>query len=302
MTKEFALSPLTSKIPAVIRALRAHQWVKNILVFIPILMAHRMLEPGTVWAAFLAFAAFSLTASGVYLINDILDAEADKHHPVKRRRPIASGEMSRTFAAFFSVALVAAGFAISTLLPSTFSLVLLSYFVLTCLYSLYFKTIAIADVVLLASMYALRVLAGGAAATVMVSQWLVGFSMFFFFSLACVKRYSELLGIKSEGKEELKRRGYQASDLAQIAVFGSISGYLSVLVLALYVSSKEVMALYQRPDLIWLACPLVLYWISRVWLLAQRGLVHEDPIVFALQDMVSYRVGLLALIVMVFAL
>ncbi len=294
--------PSLFRVPAVLRALRIHQWVKNILVFIPLVTAHRVLEIESLGAALLAFAAFSLTASGVYLINDILDAEADRHHPVKRKRPIASGEMSRSYAALLSCLLIAAGFCFSTYLANSFSLILFSYFVLTCLYSLHFKKVAVADVVLLASMYALRVLAGGAATMVAVSQWLVGFSMFFFFSLACVKRYSELLSIKSEGKEELKRRGYQASDLAQVAMFGTISGYLSVLVLALYVSSREVSSLYARPELIWLACPLVLYWVSRVWLLAQRGLVHEDPIVFALSDRVSYGVGLMALGIMVAAL
>lgn len=288
--------------PPAIRLLRIHQWVKNLLVLLPAILAHRLADFELLRQAGLAFLSFSLIASSVYVLNDILDREADLKHHSKRNRPLASGAVSLRSAFLMTLLLLVAGIAVALLLPTTFLGLLGVYYVTTTMYSLVLKKIIIADIVILASLYALRILAGGEATGIYVSQWMLVFSMFFFLSLACVKRYSELLAVNELGSESSARRGYQASDLEQISQFGSASGYISVLVLAQYVSSREVSALYGHPQVIWLACPLFLYWIGRVWLLAHRGKVHEDPIIFALTDRVSYLVGALALLVMVCAL
>jgi 4-hydroxybenzoate polyprenyltransferase len=223
-------------------------------------------------------------------------------HPRKRMRPLASGmlPMKVAFAIVPVFLFLAATLAAS--LPMDFGATLGGYIVLTFGYSLIFKQIVLVDIMLLAALYAIRLLAGGAAESVAVSQWLLAFAMFFFFSLACVKRHSELFALRLANKEHARGRGYRASDLEQIGVFGAASGYLSVLVLALYINSVEVTALYRSPGFLWLICPVLLYWISRVWLIAHRGEMHDDPIVFALTDKVSYLVGFLTLAVVLLAL
>lgn len=286
----------------VLKAVRVHQWVKNILVFVPLVLAHKIMSGLTVFAAVQAFVAFSLCASVVYLINDLLDLEADRLHPRKRLRPLASGTLPIGAVGVIipTFALMAAALAVN--LPPQFGITLMGYVALTFGYSLIFKQMVLVDIVLLAALYAIRLLAGGAAAEVAVSQWLLAFAMFFFFSLACVKRYSELFALRLANQEHARGRGYRASDLEQIGVFGSASGYLSILVLALYVNSIEVTALYRSPAVLWLICPVLLYWMSRVWLIAHRGEMHDDPIVFALTDRVSYLVGLITLAVVLLAL
>jgi 4-hydroxybenzoate polyprenyltransferase len=178
-----------------------------------------------------------------------------------------------------------------------FAVVLGMYLILTTAYSYRLKALALVDIILLAILYTIRIVGGGVASQVHVSQWLLGLSMFLFFSLACVKRFSELLVLQQRKESRSWGRGYGVSDLEQVASFGTSSGYIAVLVLALYVSSKEVVELYQNPTIIWMACPLLLYWISRIWLLARRGLVHDDPLVFALQDKVTYAVAAIGLII-----
>ena len=285
-----------NRIKIFVRALRVHQWVKNLLVFLPLIMAHRAGNGLMLVQTLAAFFSFSLCASAVYLINDIMDLEADRNHESKRLRPIASGQFAVRSAALTAlIGLILSG-AAAALLPDKFGLCLAFYFLVTTLYSMHFKKIVVADIVILALLYALRILAGGFAAGIPVSQWLLAFSMFFFLSLACVKRFSELRTLRAANHEggAGNRRGYRPEDLEQIAQFGSSSGYISVLVLALYISSRDVSVLYRHPQAIWLVCPLILYWISRVWLLARRGEVHEDPILFAISDRVSYLVGLLS--------
>ena len=284
-----------------LRAIRVHQWVKNLLVFIPLIMAHRVLELDYLFPTIVAFLAYSLCASSVYLINDLLDIEADRAHPTKRNRPVASGNVSVTAALGLIPLLLVSSFVFSVALPLEFQLLLGAYFVITFSYSLWLKQIALIDILTLASLYALRILAGGMSTGIAVSEWLVAFSMFIFLSLACAKRYAELIEVRRLELETAVGRGYRAIDLELIGQLGASSGYISVLVLALYINSSQVVTLYHRPSLLWLVCPILLYWISRVWLIAHRGELHEDPIVFAIHDRASYLVGLLCGLVLLFA-
>ena len=284
-----------------LRMLRIHQWVKNFLVFLPLLMAHRVGEFHLLVQAAIAFLLFSMTASAVYIFNDLGDVENDRTHHSKKHRPLAAGDVSIPFAVGSGLTLFVVAFLLSGLLPWRFSLVLAGYFLLTSAYSLRLKKIAVLDVVTLASLYTIRILAGGAATEVAISEWLLTFSLFIFFSLACMKRLSELLGLAKRNLTETVGRGYHADDVEQMAIFGSVSGYLSILVLALYINSPIVSELYAAPSFLWLLCPVLLFWITRIWLLARRGEVHEDPIVFALRDRASYVVFGLAIGIMLFA-
>jgi len=285
-----------------LRAIRVHQWVKNLLIFIPAIMAHRFHEAPVLQGTLIAFVAFSLVASSVYLLNDVIDLRADRAHRSKKLRPFAAGEMSLGIGMLLIPFLLGLAFVFASVLPASFMLILALYFLLTLLYSLFLKQIVILDILILAGLYTIRIFAGGLAVGVGVSTWLMAFSMFFFLSLACVKRFSELFSLKeltgAGSGHQIAGRGYFASDLEQIARFGSSSGYISVLILALYVSSDEVVKLYSNPEVIWLLCAVLLYWVSRVWLLAHRGQLHEDPIVFALKDRLSYLLGLLAAIIL----
>jgi 4-hydroxybenzoate polyprenyltransferase/phosphoserine phosphatase len=283
------------------RALRIHQWLKNLLVFLPIVLAHEWFNVKAVSAAVLAAFAFSLCASGVYLVNDLLDLESDRQHPRKRKRPCASGELPIKWAILLAPVLFVAAFLIAGLVHAEFTIVLGLYLVLTTAYSLRLKALALVDIILLAMLYTIRIVGGGVASGVVVSQWLLGLSMFLFLSLACVKRFSELLVLQQRNEKKTWGRGYWVGDLEQVAAFGAASGYISVLVLALYVSSNEIVKLYSNPRIIWLACPLLLYWVSRIWLLARRGVVHDDPLVFALRDKVTYIVAGLGLVIFVAA-
>lgn len=295
-------NPQPRVVRTVLRAIRVHQWVKNLLLFLPLILAHRIADPLLFGQVVVAFFSFCFCSSSVYVLNDLLDLESDRHHHSKRNRPFASGALSVGFGLAAVPSLLLASAALSTFLPIGFSLVLLSYFLVTLAYSFRLKQVVLVDILTLAGLYTVRIIAGGAAAGVSVSEWLLAFSMFFFMSLACVKRYSELFTLRQQNKHEAKGRGYLASDLEQIGQFGSAAGYLSVLVLALYVNSKDVTALYARPQALWLVCPLLLYWISRVWLIAHRGRLHEDPIVFAIRDRVSYLIGAVAMLIMILAI
>lgn len=270
-----------------LRAIRAHQWVKNVLVFIPLLTAHQ-LSASALGQAVLAFVAFSLCASSVYLLNDLADLDADRAHPTKRRRPLASGELPLPTAFALVPLLLLASVGVALWLPPMFLVVLACYFGLTVAYSLYLKQIALLDVLVLAILYTTRILAGSVAFGMAISPWLLAFSVFIFLSLAFVKRYSELRLLRSLAKTSAKGRGYFAGDLEQLGNLGAASGYISVLVLALYLNSEEVTTLYRWPELLWLALPPLLYWMSRVWLLAHRGQIDQDPVVFALHDRPSY--------------
>ena len=280
---------------ALVRAMRPHQWLKNLLLFVPLVAAQRSGEPGAWVQALLGFLAFGLVASSVYLFNDLADVKADRHHARKRHRPFASGELAVLHGWIAWPLLLGAGLALSLLaLPRPFAATLVLYACTSTLYSLWFKQVPVLDVLVLAGLYTLRIIAGAAAIDVPVSFWLLSFSMFLFLSLAFMKRFSELQAARdAEQAEPLRGRGYGPRDLELVAGLGAAAGQVAVLVLALYVHDPRTAALYAEPRLVWLACPLLLYWILRAWLLAHRGQVNQDPILFAVQDRVSWIVVLL---------
>lgn len=285
-----------------LNALRVHQWIKNFLVFVPLLMAHRVLDSAALLRTSYAFLAWCLCASSVYLLNDFFDLETDRRHPQKKLRPLASGALSQKSIWLLIPALLLSGLAIAFLvLPAPFGAAIVLYLVLTTAYSAYLKRVLIVDVLLLAGLYTLRVLSGGFATEIMVSPWLLAFSMFLFLSLAFVKRYAELRNTAAENRTATTRRNYSMRDTELLKSFGSASGYLSVLVLVLYINSREVVALYRRPTILWLIGPCLLYWITRVWLLAHRGEMDEDPILFTVKDWPSYLVGVMVGLVIVLA-
>ena len=286
------------KLKSIIKAIRVHQWVKNLLLFVPLLMAHKVQNTEILFSTFLAFISFSLCASSVYVLNDLLDLSADRIHPRKRNRPFASGDLSIHTGIFLFPILLGLGFVLSLFLSEAFSFVLGIYLLITTVYSFWLKQIAIVDILLLAGLFTIRIFAGGVAAGVPVSHWLLLFSMFMFLSLACAKRVSEMHTLRRRNLEEAAGRGYRASDLEQVASFGAGSGYISVLVLALYITSLDVRELYNHPEVLWLLCPVILYWVSRVWLINHRGELHDDPIVFAIKDKASYLVGALCVLLM----
>lgn len=276
-----------------LRALRVHQWVKNLLVFLPLLLAHKATSLPTVFEALWAFLAFSLCASSVYIINDLLDLSADRVHPRKRNRPFASGELQARHGVVMAGALLLAAFgAAALLLPWRFLAVLAFYYLCTVAYSFHLKRLVLVDVMILAALYTLRIIAGSAATGIMPSFWLLAFSMSIFLSLGIIKRYTEMLQVKNSGESRAAARGYQADDLPLLRNLGIGAAYGSVLVLALYINSPQS-RMYAQPYWLWLLCPLLLYWISRAWLLTHRGQMHDDPIVFALRDRASLVVAAL---------
>jgi 4-hydroxybenzoate polyprenyltransferase len=268
--------------------------VKNLLLFVPVVLDHRIFDPAAISRAAMAFATFCLAASGAYVLNDILDLEADRRHPTKRHRPFASGALPPAVGHALVPVLFLSALALGLLISTRHFLPLVVLYLLTSTtYSGYFKQIAVLDVLLLAGLYTLRVLAGIAATGVRFSTWLLAFSMFLFLSLAFLKRYAELTGMSDDMDETARRRGYLRKDREWLGSMGGASGYLSVLVLALYINSDQVIQLYHRPLALWLVCPLLLFWIGRMWLMAYRGEIHEDPIVATVRDPMSYLVGML---------
>ncbi|WNG61344.1 UbiA family prenyltransferase [Archangium gephyra] len=278
-----------------LKALRVHQWAKNILLFVPLLAAHKALDAPLLVQAVLGFVSFSLCASSVYVLNDLLDLDSDRKHPTKRRRPFASGDLPVSAGLWMAPLLLGSGAVVALLLPRVFLALLATYYAVTLAYSFYLKQVMMMDVLVLAGLYTVRIFGGSLAVGVPTSSWLFSFSMFLFLSLALVKRLSEVRRLRQSNESAAPGRGYVAGDYEQLAILGVSSGYLSVLVLALYITSKEVTVLYLSPERLWLLCPVMLYWVGRVWLLAHRGLVNEDPLVFALKDKVSYVVGLIAM-------
>ncbi|OZI62976.1 UbiA family prenyltransferase [Bordetella genomosp. 11] len=283
---------------AVLKALRVHQWAKNLLLFVPLLASHRLFEMALTMRGALGFLAFSLCASSVYLLNDLLDLQDDRQHRTKRFRPLAAGTLPIVHGLVLMPALLAAALLIALLwLPLSFLAVLAGYYLLTLAYSLRLKRVVMLDVVTLAMLYTVRVFAGAAAMSLVTTFWILAFCIFIFLSLAFVKRYTELREARQKGKmDKSAGRGYYPSDFELLASLGGSSGYISVLVLALYINDASFGSLYRRPEWMWAACPLLLYWLSRVWLLAHRGEMHDDPIVFALRDRTSRWVCVLFLL------
>lgn len=288
----------TSAVRTLASLLRLHQWVKNLLIFVPTVMAHKITLHTMGGQCLTAFLSFGLCASAAYIINDLRDLKADRQHPEKASRPLASGTVSRSSALMWIPALLACSFALGGRLGSSFLLLLVIYLITTTLYSFYLKKLILADAVTLAMLYALRIFAGAVAVNVPVSSWLLTFATFFFFSLAMIKRFMELLSTPSQKGTPLRGRAYAAEDRTPVMVLGISSGVISILVLSLYISSREITLLYQRPEILWLLCPLMLCWIGRLWILANRGLVTQDPIVYTVRDPASYVLGILAAMIL----
>ena len=275
-----------------LRAMRPHQWAKNLLVFVPVLAAHHarglpLLQAG------IGFLAFSLCASSVYLLNDMLDLPHDRLHATKRRRPFASGALPLVWGPVLTASLLGATLLIAAVaLPPAFLAMLAIYYASTLAYSFVLKRHAVWDVVALAGLYTLRIFAGAAATATPISPWLLAFSLFLFFCLAIVKRLTELIQhARAGGENRLSGRGYRAEDLDMLRSMAASSGTMSVLVLALYINSAEVVRLYRHPSVLWALCPILLFWVSRVLMLSNRGLMNDDPVVFALRDRVSLLAG-----------
>lgn len=270
-----------------IKALRIHQWSKNMLIFLPLVMAHAYSETGKVFAAALAFLVFSLCASSVYLINDLFDLKNDRKHPVKKHRPLASGQLAIPKALMAAPVLLVIAFSISLFyLPHIFTVILTLYFLTTSVYSFLLKKLPVVDVLLLSGLYTTRILAGSGATAIPVSSWLLAFSIFFFLGLAFMKRYTELM--RMEGKKNLLvGRGYTYKDTPFVGIFGITCSLLSIMVFVLYLNSVHVLVQYQYPIILWLIVPLLCLWIMRMWLFAYRRQLNDDPVVFTIKDKTS---------------
>ena len=276
-----------------IRAARIHQWVKNLLIFVPALLAHEITQPPVLLAAILAFVSFGLCASSVYIFNDLLDLSSDRRHPRKRLRPFAAGLIPASQGVVAGGLLLLGSVAIAVTINGWFLLALAAYYVFTWAYSLALKRFALIDVMTLAGLYTMRIIAGSAATLLWPSFWLLGFSVFLFLSLGIVKRFAELEDSRREGKLAAHGRGYSAEDLPLLQSLGTAAGYSAVVVMALYINSAVSDDLYTHPKSLWMLCPVMLFWISRVWLMTTRGLMHDDPIVFALKDRISLALAAL---------
>jgi 4-hydroxybenzoate polyprenyltransferase/phosphoserine phosphatase len=304
LTVEVVLCPRPPLLGALLRTLRVHQWSKNALLLVPLLLAHQAADLERLFKALLAFIAFSLIASASYILNDVLDLESDRQHPHKKLRPLATGLVPIPVAFVIAALAIASSVVIaSALLPGLFAGILLLYFGTTTTYSFALKRIAILDVLVLAGLYTLRVLAGAVATHVPVSPWFLAFAMFFFLSLAFAKRYGELrlAGEQSESHDYLLARGYRVEDVDLLRSVGAASGYLAVAVLTLYINAPEVHILYKSPIALWLIGPLLLYWVTRLWFLANRGHLTNDPVVFALTDRPSYVLAGLVVTILIAA-
>ena len=298
---EKVISTRKSIFAAFIKEMRLHQWAKNVLVFVPLLTAHSYLNMGSLLQACLAFLCFSLCASGVYFLNDLLDLEADRQHTRKRFRPLASGDLPIFSGLMGAVGLPVTAFVIAGLtLPMAFFGVLGIYYLITNLYSFFLKRVSTADVMTLAVLYTMRVVAGGAATGIVLSSWLMAFSVFIFVSLAYLKRYIEVSAL-SQDKTTAAGRGYAVSDSETMFGLGIANTTAAVLVLALYINSDDVAGLYASPQILWLLCFLLLYWTNRIWIGARRGKIADDPVVFAIKDNVSRLVGVCFLMVVLAA-
>jgi 4-hydroxybenzoate polyprenyltransferase/phosphoserine phosphatase len=276
-----------------IKTFRIHQWLKNCLLFVPLLAAHEIGNLAAWAILFLAFIVFSFCASAIYIVNDLIDLDSDRRHPRKCFRPFATGRVSIPTGLVTAFSFVVLGLFLGSILGVAFLTWLIIYLVLTITYSLVLKRYQLLDCMALAALYTLRVIAGAAAIDIAVSFWLLTFSIFIFLSLAFVKRYAELQLQVEQGNARILGRGYTVMDAPLVQTFGVAAGYVAVLVLALYLNSETVVSLYVNPQLIWGAVPLVLLWISWIWMKAHRGEMHDDPLLFAIQDRTSQIVILL---------
>lgn len=276
-----------------VRLLRPRQWVKNLLIFVPVLAAHILPSPAQLQELFLAFFAMSFCASSVYVINDIFDVESDRMHPVKRNRPIAAELVEIKYAKLLAAVLLVSAFGLSLQINQYFTQWLLGYFALTLFYTFWLKQVVVIDCFILASLYTIRILAGAAVMSIDVSFWLLACSGFLFLSLAFAKRYGEIAVNVSQGRNHSLGRGYENSDSNLILSFGVGSGLIATLVLALYVNSESILEIYRSPIVIWGTVPVLLSWIFRIWLKTHRGEISDDPLLYATKDPVSIAAGML---------
>jgi 4-hydroxybenzoate polyprenyltransferase/phosphoserine phosphatase len=295
--------PLTQSF---LTALRVHQWAKNLLIFVPLLCSHALTQ-AKLLAALAAFFCFSFTAASAYIVNDLVDIDADRRHPRKLQRPFAAGDLPAIAGVIMAAIFLVVGLTGAAMLPGRFFAWELVYLATTLAYSLYLKRFALVDVLVLSGLYILRLLAGGSVTLTPISHWLAGFSMFLFLSLAIVKRFAELKNLSAANDlpwNDLPRngRGYLVTDLDQLRSFGTASAYAAVVVFAIYITGPEVVQLYHKPRLLWLSVPLITLWLNRVWLLASRGRLDEDPVAFALTDRMSQLIGIAVVIVMLLAI
>jgi len=287
-----------SRLGALVSELRVHQWSKNALLLAPALMVHHLPEGAKLLSGVFAFFSFSLCASAGYVLNDLVDLDADRHHRSKRLRPFASGQLPLIWGPPLLVVLVAGSVLLALwFTPPAFIGMLGIYFLLSLSYSYYFKRRAVLDVLVLAGLYTLRLLAGGVATSIEISAWLLAFSTFLFFSLAMAKRYVELLALEQADGEKIDRRGYVVKDLDMVASMGPAAGYIAVLVFALYLNSDRVRLNYDQPYVLWLISPVLLFWVTRIWFLARRGELDDDPVKFAMTDPASWLCAVLILVI-----
>ena len=299
-----------------LKAVRLHQWAKNALLFVPLLLAHQW-HLRTFGGVITAFFSFGMCASATYILNDLLDLEADRRHPRKRRRPFAAGDLSAIAGVMVMGLLMLGALALALALPHVFNALpgtavlanpysflgwLALYTTVTLSYSLYLKRKLLLDVFVLSGLYTVRIMAGSAATGIPMSPWLAGFGVFFFLSLAFVKRFSELEGLRERGASVSNGRGYFVSDLEQLRALGTGAMYAAVVVLSIYINNPETNFLYAHPVRLWVVVPVLLLWLSQVWMLASRGEMHDDPVVFAITDKRSLLLGVLMAAVILWAL
>ncbi|GAB1452046.1 UbiA family prenyltransferase [Draconibacterium sp.] len=276
-----------------IKAIRVYQWIKNLLIFVPLVTSLSFTSTKLFFLATSGFLAFNFVASSGYIINDLLDLNSDRIHPSKKYRPFASGKITILTGLILAIILLLLGILIATQLNFLFSLILLIYLITSLSYSFYLKKIVLYDVFTLALLYSIRVIAGGLVTNIAISFWLIAFSTFLFLSLAFVKRYSELMKINEEKGLLVRGREYEKVDLGLLQIMGIVCGFISVVVFSLYLDSSDVRQLYSKPDTLWLIGFLILFWISRIWIITNRGKMTDDPIVFALKDINSYIIFLI---------
>jgi 4-hydroxybenzoate polyprenyltransferase/phosphoserine phosphatase len=279
------------------RLLRVHQWPKNLLLLVPLLTGHKLRDPESLYHAGLGMLSFCFAASSVYVMNDLHDLEADRLHHSKKKRPFAAGQFPMIAGLALVPGLLALAFLSAALLPGIFLVCLGVYWLSSALYCGFLKQVLLVDVFMLAGLYSIRIVAGNAATSIVYSNWLMGFSFFLFLGLAMLKRYIELRRLGANGAKLVAGRDYRFEDLSSVFTIGIVSGYLAALVLALYINSEEVRKIYNHPALLLLICPVLLFWITRIWFLAARNQIDDDPVLFALKDKASYLNG--ALIVLV---
>jgi 4-hydroxybenzoate polyprenyltransferase len=277
---------------AFMRAIRMHQWLKNMLIFVPLVAAHKMGDSALLANSLIAFFVFGLCASSVYLLNDLLDLSSDRRHPRKRYRPFAAGALPLSHGLVMVPAFILVAAVLTVLLlPPAFTITLICYYATSLVYSFWAKGRAVVDVLFLTALYTVRLAAGSAATSIPLTFWLLAFSVFLFLGLALTKRYTEMLAVKKAGLSEAFGRGYEVQDMPLILTMGVSSCYLAVLVLALYINSPDVGLLYESPRMLWLLCPMLLLWICRVWIMTSRGFMNDDPVIFAVKDRISQAIG-----------